>query len=379
MIKQYKILYQIEEQQFSSIVEADSKDDAIIKSSVEEEDITSIERYFSLSSNEISIDNQINILGSLYSASISGQNINKALVNSVELFYPKSIILDNSIALSKSGLSTSDVLQSLKFDIVATRLISAGELAGSLDEGILEAEKYLELHGEVQKISQGGLVSALPFLFIGLGMFLMFPIILGDVIRDIITEESANFFTNMLVFINVNLQTVILSIVGFVGLIFYIKVFHWDRVKGIFPFSSFEALFLLQNAIVFLSIYSTLYRRGIEVAQIVEIYDSVNPKIAKQLSAPIQNGENLSTAIMDCDFPEDWKKVAASVIDFENRDAKNKAIESLFTVLKKRITIQAQKSSGLLALLGKILLLLALLMVLTGFYFPAMLPKGEVF
>jgi len=82
---------------------------------------------------------------------------------------------------------------------------------------------------------------------------------------------------------------------------------------------------------------------------------------------------------MDCDFPEDWKKVAASVIDFENRDAKNKAIESLFAVLKKRITKQAQKSSGLLALLGKILLLLALLMVLTGFYFPAMLPKGGAF
>jgi hypothetical protein len=151
--------------------------------------------------------------------------------------------------------------------------------------------------------------------------------------------------------------------------------FQWDLIKNLWPFSIFNELQKLKSAVVFLSIYATLNRSGAETRQIIEIYKTVEPKIAGILLKAIDAGGALSSGILEAGFPDDWAKTASAVVIFENPEVKNKAIEGLFKILKKNIKKQAEKVNGFISSIGKATVLLALVMILAGFYLPAIVPS----
>ena len=355
-----------------TIVIAKSDEDAVFKLNLNEEDVIKVIKEIIPSSEKFSLANQAILLGSIYSASLSGQSVNEVILNTVQSLYPKGVIKDKAELLVQSGLPVSEILKELKFNTVVIRLIDSGEVSGMLSSGILEAERYLELDRSVIEISQGGVAAAVPFIVIGLGILLFFPTILGEVVDNLIGPTKGNFFTDIITFLYLNLTETIIGIVAAIITIVIIKLFYWKMVKNIYPFSLFEDLILLKNAIVFLSIYSTLDRNGIEVRKILKTYEKVNPEVAKNLLFYIDKGESLSFAIANSEFPSDWAKTASSIMEFENLDVKNKAIESLFSLLKRQITKQAEKTSNFVSSVGKAILIFAIAMILVGFYFPAM-------
>ena len=353
---QYKVIYNVDSEKVKVIVIADSAEEATDKLGIDLESVLSVRKQIIPVSEEIPYDNQVTILNSIYSAALSGQDVSKMFKNSISTLYPRGVIKDKINLLTAQGLSISELLEKMKFNEVAVRLVDAGEVSGSLDNGILEAEKYLRLDAEVKEITSGGIAEAIPFVLIGTALTLFFPSVLGEAATDLIKPEDANFFSNVMLYIYNNLSAVLIGI-------------------GIYPFSLFQQLILLKNSIVFLSIYTTLERHGVEVKKILNIYKKINPVIAQQLIENVNKGENLSAAILKADFPEDWSKTASSVLDFENRDAKSKAIEGLFNLLKKQITKQAQKANGFIISIGKGVLIFALAMIGVGFYFPALVSQ----
>ena len=372
---QYRITYNQDLEKKVTIVIAESPEQALGILDINENDLIKIVREVIPASDKISLENQATILGAIYSAALSGQNISNALENATISLYPRGIIADKIDLLTKNSLSISESLEELKFNTTVVRLIDAGEMSGALDSGILEAEKYLDLDRDVKEISSSGTTEALPYLVIGMGLILFFPGVLGEVVENLINPEDTNFFTNMILFIYSNLTLVITGISIFLVVLVIVKLLFWDIVKNIYPFSVFEKLILLKNAIVFLSIYSTLERHGVEIRRILNTYKEVNDKIAEQLFAYINQGKGLSVAILHADFPESWARTVSSIIDFENREAKNKAIESLFTLLKRQINKQAEKVGSFITSAGKAILILAIIMIGVGFYFPAMISQ----
>jgi type II secretory pathway component PulF len=372
---QYKVVYNTNTEKVKMIVIADSAEEATDKLDISLESVLSVTKEIIPASEKISHDNQITILSSLFSAALSGQDVAKMLQNSVNALYPKGVIADKINLLTAKGMSISELLEKMNFDEVAVRLVDAGEVSGSLDNGILEAEKYLELDSDVKAITSGGIAESFPFVLIGTALTLFFPIVLGEAAADLIKPKDANFFSHIMLYIYANLSIVLVGVGIFLLILISIKYLFWTYVKNVYPFSLFEQLILLKNSIVFLAIYTTLERHGVEVKKILNIYKKINPIIAQQLIENVDKGESLPTAILKADFPEDWSRTASSVLDFENRDAKAKAIEGLFNLLKKQITKQAQKANGLIISLGKGILIFALAMIGVGFYFPALVSQ----
>ena len=323
---------------------------------------------------------QIIFLTSLASLLHAGRNMAEELPR----LAGSSRELKKFVPLFQRSMQISDVLRLMNFDVIPTLLAEAGERSGELGSALEMAVHRLLFLSELKGKMNQRISIAFFLLVVSVCLFFLFPLLLGDLIGDLLAEDAlqikAGFWSAVILWIQAFLTDfwwLLLS--GSVAFV----VFHgviWEMIKHWPGFSVLNQFFLLKRSVLFISVFRPLYLAGIPtrdcITQMARGVGDGDKEAYQEILVKLRAGQPLSTAI---DNPEQWSsELIVGFKGFEEGvdESKGKTLETMARLLELLIDLSGRRVALFAYMAGGSMAILVLMMQIFGIVFPLQSLRG---
>ena len=373
LVKLFQIKY-IDDlnQVFKASIVALNKNDAMNKLNISKSSFISSSIKYSLNKG-IDINTQMQILTRISGGVLSGEAINQYLPSILEDF---KNLKSNKILITaeiSKGKTLAQLLSYLNIDQTCIKLIENGERSGKLSQSIKDAKQFLKLEDKTQKATTSTLKSQFLILLVAFGLVLGFPSFVVNYYEDIKASGMTidyNFSTQILFFLNDFSLAGLSLLIIIVALVVINKRTFLERFERVYPISVFQNIISTRQSILFLSIFTPLFKAGMKTQQIFSAYSSVNLANAKHIEQKTLEGVSISDAVQDLAFSNTFKSGFKGFNPITNQAAKLDMLSELFDSLVDDIESYSKQASLLIEIVAKSLIYGILLIIVHGFVLP---------
>jgi type II secretory pathway component PulF len=373
LVKQYTIKYidTLNRELRASIV-ALSIDDALSKLSIAKTNFISASIEYKLNRG-IPINSQLQILTRVAGGVLSGETVNQYLPSILDDFR----VLKNNKALVlaeiNKGKTLSELLSYLDINQLCVKIISNGERSGNLANSIKDAQHFLKLENKTQNATSKTLQSQLLILLLAFGLIFGFPSFVVDFYQQVTDNGMTidhNLSTDILFFLNAfSIYGMVILTAIIIVIALQLKLFL-KSFGGIYPISIFQSIITTKSAILFLSIFTPLFKTGMQTQQILSAYSTISHANANKLEKQITDGVSIADAVQNLTFSNTFKSGFKGFNRITNTQAKLDMLAELFSALVSDLETYNQQASLLIKIIANTLIYSILLILVHGFVLP---------
>lgn len=356
------------------VVIASSKDEAIDILNINIDSIVSVSVDYQFKKT-ISTAKQIQILTRISGCINSGQSIDQYLLVIVDDFninkHKKNII---QIDLNK-GEPLSRLLLHLDIHSVVCSLIENGEISDNMKTAIIKSKQFLKLEERSSQATSGSLKSNLLMLLTAVVLIFGFPIFIQSFFKNV--EDSGltipmNISTDILFFL-ANYGVYFFVSIVIISIAIFLKPSSFLSSFGhIYPVSIFNNIIASKQSVLFINIYAPLYEAKMTIENIINSYQKINIKNAKNIKGRIESGISISEAVQNIDFSKTFKLGFKGFSAISNKKAKIELLEDLSVGLNDDIIAYSKQANKLISSVSYALMAFIILILLHGFVLPQM-------
>lgn len=373
LIKKYTIHY-IDEAGLTAKTDiiASNLNEAINQLGVAKHNFISKEITYKLS-KDIKITTQLQILTRIAGGVQSGESVSKYLQSIVadfrELKSKKNLIKSNL----KKGHTLSQLLNALEINPICIKIIENSERSGKTAASIKDAKQFLRLEEKIQKNTLQTLKGQSLMILISLLLIFVVPFYVVDFFEQMKNSGirlSVNFSTDILYFLaeyGLYFFTILMTI-ACVALIWQTKFLI--LFGKIYPVSLFRAIANSKKSILFLSIFTPLYKAKISTESILESYASINFIAANKLKKLTTQGVAIADGVQKLSFSNTFKAGFKGFNRISDDSAKLNMLSELFDALSDDLNNYAKQASTLIKSTTNILNYSILIILVHGFMVP---------
>lgn len=365
--------------QVSLKVEASSREEARWTSRIPERRILSVREdlvgrlAFAIEPPGPDPKNQAVFLQSLSSSLSTGKTASQAIG---QLLERNSWIKTKNDKMAECE-SLADYLLMFRFNPFAVIMARAAEKTGQYSEALRTAARYLldkeKIKSEVSSEFRTGIV----YIIMGLAFFFCVPAFLSGAIEGLIQGNSKlivpNRFTNIMMFFGALTKGYWWTVPVAATICIFWRVQLWRIVKRLPFFSLLDQKAKLDRSSEFLAVYEMLHRAGFVdaeiVAEMVATSRGGRRAIYQRIYAHLAKSEDLSQALDE----DDWDQTIRDGMEVMHEiDAEQQ--QYVIAAMKETLHLQnvhvARRISRFLGRLGFVLMILAAVTAVLGFYLP---------
>ena len=373
LVKLFKVKY-IDDlnQVFEVSIIASNKNDAMNKLNIAKSSFISSSIKYSFNGG-LNISTQMQILTRISGGVLSGEAINQYLPSILDDFKD---LKSNKILITAEivkGKTLAQLLSYLNIDQTCIKLIENGERSGKLSQSIKDAKQFLKLESKTQKATTSTLKSQFLILLVAFGLVLGFPSFVVNYYEDIKASGMTidyNFSTQILFFLNDYSLVGLSLLMIIVATIVVKKRVFLERFGDVYPISVFQNIISTRQSILFLSIFTPLFKAGMKTQQILSAYSSINPAAAKHIEQKTLEGVSISDSAQDLAFSNTFKSGFKGFNRITNQTAKIDMLSELFDSLVDDLENYSQQAGLLIKVVANVLIYGILLIIVHGFVLP---------
>jgi hypothetical protein len=136
------------------------------------------------------------------------------------------------------------------------------------------------------------------------------------------------------------------------------------------PISIFQSIITTKSAILFLSIFTPLFKTGMQTQQILSAYSTISHANANKLEKQITDGVSIADAVQNLTFSNTFKSGFKGFNRITNTQAKLDMLAELFSALVSDLETYNQQASLLIKIIANTLIYSILLILVHGFVLP---------
>lgn len=365
--------------QVSLKVEANSREEARWTSRIPERRILSVREdlvgrlAFAIEPPGPDPKNQAVFLQSLSSSLSTGKTASQAIS---QLLERNSWIKTKNDKMAECE-SLADYLLLFRFNPFAVIMARAAEKTGQYSEALRTAARYLldkeKIKSEVSSEFRTGIV----YIIMGLAFFFCVPAFLSGAIEGLIQGNSKlivpNRFTNIMMFFGALTKGYWWTVPVVATICIFWRVQLWRIVKRLPFFSLLDHKAKLDRSSEFLAVYEMLHRAGFVdaeiVAEMVATSRGGRRAIYQRIYAHLAKSEDLSQALDEDDWDQTIRD-GMEVMHEIDTDQQHYVIAAMKETLHLQNVHVAHRISRFLGRLGFVLMILAAVTAVLGFYLP---------
>lgn len=359
-------------------IKADNREQAVLLCGLPERTIDQVRIDYlggikaALFERKFPLIDQVVMLSSITSKIESGRTPGRAIKESVPY---------QQIGITQAQMDAcekpKDYLSLLRFNETVILLADTGDQTGNLSSSLERAGTALLERIESQKEYMKGLVKGILYTAIGVAFAVAIPMFAGPTLRDFIEIQKLPISLNasshaMLALYDLYSTYGIAMLVGIAALYVY-REKTWDAVKTGPGFSLMNEQFKISRAINFVTNYQILSFSGYSNQQSFKFLLSRSKGRVHTLYQLALERQMEGWAMSKTFEGEDWPDLMYQNLEgFEdaNPEDREKILSNLNKALKSHYTQYAAKVSRLAGVFGFGMMIVSVLFLALGFYFP---------
>ncbi len=373
IVRTFKVKYidPLSQEKESEVI-ANSKKDALSFLNIPPASVISTSSSIKLKS-QVSLTVQLQLLTRVIGGILSGEqlpNYFPSIIDDFHEFARFKPVIDGELKKSKP---LSELLTVLPIDELCIKIIANGERAGKVKESVKSAQDFLKLRKKIDAGSKSGLKSQIFLAFVALLTLFWLP---AWIVDFYVSMESSGLSidktlsTHILFFIDAHRAKMIVALVASIIASFVFRTQLTNSLSKLYPFSLFYGLKATNDSILFLSIFTPLFRSGIPVGEFTNAYKSVNHANAKKLNTILAKGVSIDDAVQGLQFSNSFKTGMRGFSKMGDAESKTNLLEDLFDSLTDELIIFAERTGLLVKMAANILMYIVILLATFGFLLP---------
>lgn len=373
LVKQYLITYldALGNVTKASIV-AHNKNDALRKLDIATHNYISSTITYKLNS-AIAINVQLQILTRILGGVQSGEHMGNYLPEIINDFRELKSKTNYINRLITEGKNLSQILSALDLNESVHHIIASGEISGNIAQSLKTAKDLLRLDKQVKKATSSTfkaesikLITAFLLLFLApIGVVYFF-----DYMQSLSLQMPKNFSTEILFILNnINIY-LFLMLSGLITFYFTNKKLVLNFLSKIYPFSIFVDIKKTKDSILFLSIFTPLYKVSAKTEQIIQSYKNTDYDKALNIDNKIKQGISIADAVQDLPYSATFKQSFKGFNRISDKTSKQELLQELFLSLQDDIEVISSHAAMFITALSNIMIWGMLIVLLHGFMIP---------
>lgn len=351
---------------------ASSVDDAITKLGIAKHNLVAKEITLRLD-NKVKVNIQLQILTRVLASISSGESVAQflpSIVDDFRVLKSKKNLIKKEI---EKGQTLAQLLNLLDMNPICVKIIENGTRGGKSIESIKDAKQFLRLEEKTQKSTSGTLKAQ--SLMILLSLFLIFgsPFFVVDFFDDIKNSGitfQANISTDILYSLADYGLYALFALFITISTAFIMSKQFLQLFGNVYPISLFQSIITTKKSILFLSIFTPLFKSGMTTEEVLESYLAIDLVNANKLKKFMLSGIALSDSIQNLDFSNTFKSGFKGFNNITNKKAKLSMLSELFDSLIEDIDNYSKQASALIKTTSNISNYSILLILVHGFMIP---------
>lgn len=378
---QYVVQYLDSKGEPASIkVEANTREEARWNSRIPERRIVSVREdmlgqiAFALEPPGPDRKNQALFMQSLSSSLASGKTVKASIDHLIE----KNRWIKTKPEKLDTCESLADYMDIFRFDHFAVLMARAAEKAGDFSSALRQSAQYLLNREKIKSDVSSELKTGIVYIIVGLAFFFVVPAFLDHSLQQLMGDGANGFvkpnrFTHILMGMGQFTKSYgwsipVLAIIGFL----YRRPV-WAVLKRLPLFNLIEKKAIEERSIEFISVYQMLQSAGYVDSEIVaELMQSTRGNLRgvyQRVYAHLAKSEELSSALKDDEW-DDALIEAMQVFNEVDEQQQNYILDAVKETLNLKNVHTSRQISVFLSRVGFVLMVLAAVVAVLGFYLP---------
>ena len=318
--------------------------------------------------------NQALFMQSLSSSLSSGKTVKQ----SIEQLVKKNRWLKTKPAELEACDNMADYLELFRFDHFAVLMARAAEKAGEYSHALRQVAQFLLARERIKSEVSSELKTGLIYIFVGSAFFFVVPAFLDNSLQSLMGVGGNGFvkpnrFTHILMAMGAFTKSYawilpLLIVAGF----FYRNVV-WTVLKRFPLFSLIETKRIQERSIEFVSVYEMLQKAGYVDSEIIaELMRSTRGQLRasyQRVYAHLAKSEGLGDALIEDEWDEALVE-AMQVFNEVDEEQQGFILSSVKETLHLKNVDTSRRISKFLSRIGFVMMVLAAVVSVLGFYLP---------